>query len=361
MKLKNPIKLWKEPVTTFEEVEQRKKDLKPWIIISAILCLVTIGIFMLMYFGFLYYIVNKINKKFEALTCSNCSEMAIFKTKEEFEKYVTYSIIGGKANYHGINHPSANNGIISYVEAKASATATVVISLTCPHCGAVKKLEYIITPFICSSKEEKIFVRDLELVKIRLEQSVKEVVEIFNDPLRHHLVPYSIQSVNHPNYENRGKLQLPSSAYGYYNGVEIKYHRDVEELVEGFFVHNELNGKIVDHNKKNKKAIKNKSKQEVIKSESTQEEILNDNTKLNDQDLVNGINRKNSKKKKPLVLLIIAIIVVALIIGGVVLYFKLKHTHDYINEITYPTCEEIGFIEYRCACGDSYLSDIILG
>ena len=63
MKLKNPVKLFKEPVKTIDEVEQRKKDIKPWFIISGVLCLVGIGIFGLMIFGFLYIMANRIKKK----------------------------------------------------------------------------------------------------------------------------------------------------------------------------------------------------------------------------------------------------------------------------------------------------------
>ena len=277
MKLKNPIKLWKEPVKTIAEVEQRKKDIKPWLIISIIVAVVfsvldgilgtgilmvfgMMGIFATMYFGFLYFIANKLKKKFECLTCNKCDKMASFSNLEEFKKYVTYTIYGGKAKYKGVSHPGTNDGVVAYVEATASASATVYISLTCPHCGTVKQLEYYITPFKCSKRQEKVYVRDVELVKMNIENAVKEVVTVFNDPLRHHEIPYTIHSVNHPHYEEREKLHIDSSkVYGYYNGVKIEYHRDAIELVEGFFLHNELNGKIIDPNapkksKKNKKS-----------------------------------------------------------------------------------------------------------
>ena len=283
MKLKNPVKLFKEPVKTIDEVEQRKKDIKPWFIISGVLCLVGIGVFGLMIFGFLYIMANRIKKKMECLTCDNCNKMASFQNIEEFKKYVTYTIVGGKAKYKGAKHTVINQGIDAIVEAQADASAIVYISLTCPHCGTTKQLEYYITPFICSKREEKVSIRDVEVLKSRFERLVKEVVEVFNDPLRHHEIPYTIHSVNHPNYEERGKLQLDSSkVYGYYNGVKIEYHRDVEELVEGFFVHNEINGKIIESNnkaksKKNKKELtqENEVKEETLKLDEECEEVQN--------------------------------------------------------------------------------------
>ena len=283
MKLKNPVKLFKEPVKTIDEVEQRKKDIKPWFIISGVLCLVGIGVLGLMIFGFLYIMANRIKKKMECLTCDNCNKMASFQNIEEFKKYVTYTIVGGKAKYKGAKHTVINQGIDAIVEAQADASAIVYISLTCPHCGTTKQLEYYITPFICSKREEKVSIRDVEVLKSRFERLVKEVVEVFNDPLRHHEIPYTIHSVNHPNYEERGKLQLDSSkVYGYYNGVKIEYHRDVEELVEGFFVHNEINGKIIESNnkaksKKNKKELtqENEVKEETLKLDEECEEVQN--------------------------------------------------------------------------------------
>ena len=226
--------------------------------------------------------------------------MASFQNIEEFKKYVTYTIVGGKAKYKGAKHTVINQGIDAIVEAQADASAIVYISLTCPHCGTTKQLEYYITPFICSKREEKVSIRDVEVLKSRFERLVKEVVEVFNDPLRHHEIPYTIHSVNHPNYEERGKLQLDSSkVYGYYNGVKIEYHRDVEELVEGFFVHNEINGKIIESNnkaksKKNKKELtqENEVKEETLKLDEECEEV---------QNLQNNV-QTNEKQKSNLVI-----------------------------------------------------------
>ena len=38
---------------------------------------------------------------------------------------------------------------------------------------------------------------------------------------------------------------------------------------------------------------------------------------------------------------------------------KLSHTHNYIAEVTEPTCTEQGYSTYTCRCGDSYVADYV--
>lgn len=238
-KFKNPIKLMKEPVKTVEDVRTRKEDLKPWLILSAILCIVVIGIFMLMYFGFLYIMLNSIKKKFELLTCEKCNEMATFETIEKFEECVTYVVTGGKAEYNGVSHPASQNGVVPYVEARAVAKAVVEIEMKCPNCGEVKHLVYHITPFKCFIKREKVGVLVLSEVKAELDAAMKEVVKDFNEGVA---LPYTMHSVHHPRYEERNEPHLVGAVRATYKGVTIEYHREVDELVEGYFVYNEING-----------------------------------------------------------------------------------------------------------------------
>ena len=240
-KFKNPFKMIKEPVKTIEDVKARKEDLKPWLILSAILCVVEIGIFGLMYFGFLYLMLNSIKKRFDLLTCGKCNEMATFDTVEKFEKYIKYEVSGGTAEYNGVTHPASQEGVVAYVEATATANATVSIKMKCPNCGEVKYLEYHITPFKCFIKRDKVGVLVLEEVKAELDTAMKEVVNDFNNGKP---VPYTMHSVHHPRYEERNKAHLAGEVRAQYKGVTIEYHREVEELVKGYFVHNELNGSL---------------------------------------------------------------------------------------------------------------------
>ncbi|MBQ8747743.1 MAG: hypothetical protein IJZ08_07760 [Clostridia bacterium] len=270
--MKNPIQhvkhLWKDPINNIEEANTRKKEVMPWLLgsvgaavlfcglggalgIGILSVFGFVGIVGVMVFGFLLFIVHKAKEKFNALTCDKCNTMAVIKTPEEFEKYVSYTVGGCTASYDGIKHPASNNGVVATVEAKGSAAATVAIDLKCPHCGERKKLAYHIVPFKCSVKEEKVAVRDLESVKSRIETAVKSVVADYNDPEKRESIPYSIHSRKHPDYENRTKPQLGGPAR--YNGVSITYHKDPKEMVEQYFLQNQVDGKMVDCSKSKKK------------------------------------------------------------------------------------------------------------
>ena len=261
------LHMWKDPINTVAEADERKKEVMPWFlgsIGSAVLfCALSnievlgflmifgmISVFGIMAFGFMLFIIKKAKAKFEALTCDSCKIMADIKTPESYAKYVSYTIGEHKAMYKGISHPSSSDGVVSKVEASGKASVVVYIDLTCPHCGAVKPLEYRVEPFKCSYFEENVPVRDIELVKMRLESSVQEVVRDYNDPEKRLEFPYTIHSKKNPDYENRTRPQVGTDWIPrYYNGVRIDYRNDVEEMVETFFLENQLDGTIVDVNK----------------------------------------------------------------------------------------------------------------
>ncbi len=278
--MKNPIKhikhMLKDPINTIDEANARKKEIMPWFIASVaigagfgildgilstgfLMIVALVGIFGAMFFGFLLFIIKKAKEKFEALTCDKCNTMATLKTLEEYNEFVSWTASKNEAKYHGVSHPSSNDGIVSEVKASASATVAVSIDLKCPHCSNVKKLIYTITPFKCEAKQKKVPVLSVEGAKANLERAVKEVVADYNDLEKRAEIPYSIHSVNHPNFEERGKAHInEDKVHPLYNGVRIMYRKDVEEMVEAFFIHNQLDGTISDPNKpkKDKKSKK---------------------------------------------------------------------------------------------------------
>lgn len=265
----NPIAyikhLMKDPINTIAEADARKKEIMPWlfgsigvaVVFSVLSSLVEalgflmifgmIGIFATMFFGFLLFVIKKAKEKFKALTCNKCNTMAEIKTPEEFAKYVSYSVGKNEASFHGVSHPASNNGVVSEIKASGSASVVARINLTCPHCGNVKQLEYHIVPFKCSAKQTKVLVRDVELVKMKLENVVRAAVNDYNNPEKRENMPYTIHSVHHPRYAERSKPQTKNSdAYPDYNGARIDYRKEPDEMVEQFFVANQLDGKIVD-------------------------------------------------------------------------------------------------------------------
>ena len=274
--MKNPLKhlkhMWKDPINTIDEANARKKEVLPWLIASIevavlgsvlpnvieglgfLMIVGLVGIFSAMAFGFMLFIIKRAKEKFAALTCDKCNTLASIKTPEEYAECVSYTIESNVATYDGISHPASNNGIISAVTVKGSSKAVVSITLKCANCGNEKKLCYTISPFKFTMEEKKVMVKDVEIVKMRLESAARAVVEEYNNAEKRKLIPYSIHSKNNPKYEQRTKVHVGNDtvAYPIYNGVKIDYHKDVEEMVDAFFLENQLDGKIVDLNKTSK-------------------------------------------------------------------------------------------------------------
>ena len=154
--MKNPFKhlkhMWKDPINTIDEANARKKEVLPWLIgaivvtvlgvglsqikgLDFLVIFAMVGVFAIMFFGFMLFIIMKAKQKFKALTCDKCHVMAEIKTPEDFAKYVSYTVGKHEATYLGVSHPGTDNGVIPKIEAKGSATVVVAIDLKCPHCG----------------------------------------------------------------------------------------------------------------------------------------------------------------------------------------------------------------------------------
>ncbi len=269
-KSKNPIAflkhLWKDPITTVAEANARKKETIPCLfgsiglaVVSMILSFLIPALSFLAVFGiigmlgaiafcFILFVIKKAKEKFKALTCDKCNTMAELKTFEDFAKHVSYTVGKNEAFFAGVSHPSSNNGVVDYIDAEGRAAVVVAIDLKCPHCGNVKKLEYHIVPFKCTATQRKVAARDVEFVKTKLENAVRSVIADYNNPELHYSIPYSIHSVKNPLYEERGKMRAAKDplAFPEYKGAKIRYRKDPEEMIEAFFVGNQLDGKIID-------------------------------------------------------------------------------------------------------------------
>lgn len=257
---KNPIEylkhIIKDPVKTIDDINDRKKEMMPLLYVSIGLAVVPtvlmtvldlgfmgifsfIGIVGLMLCGFLFMVLSKAKTRFQAFTCDGCGHLLDIDTMEQFKQYVSYEIVHEKTHSQ-LTHPSSNNGVVSMVKVSGGASALVNVAFTCPKCGKVKAFQYSVDHFKCQREEKNVRVADLELVKTKLENSMKEVIDLFNSPDRNK-IPYTVQSIHHPNNANKAK---PGTGRETYNGVTIVYRRDVDEMVEGLFIHNELNGSI---------------------------------------------------------------------------------------------------------------------
>ena len=274
--MKNPLKFLKhvvkDPINTIPEANARKKEILSILYVS--LGILALGLILqlaakldfmviLSFIGlagvgfslFLLSTVNKFKKKFECLTCNKCNALVEVKTPEDFAKYVSYTVEKNVADFKGYTgNRGPTNGVFDNVEYTATSSAVVSIKLTCPQCGEVKELKYTATPFRCHAGAKKVGALQFQAVSASLEKAVRDAVNDYNNPERRDLIPYTYHSSKNPKFEERftfkgvnGKDAKPD-----YMGTVLDFRKDIEEMVEHYFVLNDLTGSLADPNKSKK-------------------------------------------------------------------------------------------------------------
>lgn len=267
--MKNPFTylkhLIKDPVQTIEEADKRKKQILPIFIglvvvlaaiaVICILCnamffaIIAVGalIFAAWYFTTILSIIEKVKAKFAILTCDSCQERADFTDQVgEYTKYVSYKVLSERTKVSVDCPKPANNGVISKINVSAKSTALVEVTLKCPKCGVEKIFNYEIDTFECLVSQSNVPAGLAVTTRANLEKTVRDVVSIYESKETRDSIPFTVHSIHHPNYENRTKLQMVGTEY---NGVTVKYHTTIDEMVEGFFVRNDVSGNIIKQKK----------------------------------------------------------------------------------------------------------------
>lgn len=274
--MKNPLTylkhIVKDPINTIAEADTRKKEVMP--LLYGSVGVLAVGLIMQIVFqldfmaalsfvglvgtafcAFLLSVVNGAKKRFEGLTCDKCQTLAEIKTSEDFAKYISYNVEKDEAvfaGYEGNNEPT--NGVYSLVKFSASSKAVVSVELTCPHCGEVKHLKYSAKPFQCHAEAKHVGALAFSATKLSLENAVRGAVNDYNNPDKKASIPYSLHSSKNPHFEERTTFKGANApgAHPDYMGVKIDYHKDVEEMLEHYFVLNDLNGSLTDPSKSKK-------------------------------------------------------------------------------------------------------------
>ena len=254
----------KDPINTIAEADASKKEIMPLLYgslgilgVGVILQVAAkldfmaifsfIGLAATVFCLFLLGVISSAKKRFEALTCDKCKKMAEIKTPEDFAKYICYSVEKDVANFNGYSgNKQPTNGVFSLVKFSGSSSAILSVKLTCPHCGEVKHLKYYAEPFKCHAEAKNVRALQFDSVSRMLETSVRTAVDSYNDPEKKISIPYTFHSSKNPNFENRFKFKGSNGtgAHPDYMGARIDYRKDVEEMLEHYFVLNELNGSI---------------------------------------------------------------------------------------------------------------------
>ena len=271
--MKNPLAylkhIVKDPINTIEEADARKKEIMPLfygsvgvLALGLILQIAAkldfmvafsfIGFIGIAFCGYLFFVIKSAKQRFEALTCNKCKTIAELKTSEEFAKYISYTVEKDEAVYKGYSgNKEPTNGVYSLVKVSASSSAVLSVKLTCQNCGEVKDLKYSATPFSCHIEQKNVPIKDYAVVRSSMEELVRAVVDIYNNPDKKKDIPYTFHSSKNPNFENRYKFKGANGkdAHPDYMGVRIDYHKDVEEMLEHNFVLRELQGQLYDPTK----------------------------------------------------------------------------------------------------------------
>ena len=254
---KNLVRMWKDPVTTPDQLLERRAEV--WsalylFIISAIVlntlqAIPAVG----MVFGIIamvptlliipavlqLFMLKKIAKRFAALTCDSCNSLLDIDTQEQYKEYVFYKILSHEMEVKVEETLNKEKHLYS-VSADAIAKAELEVSFKCPQCGNIKTFIYKIQPFKGYMIESDVHPLNLSQVKSALSEAIIKVKAAYvTNPAS---LPYTVHSVHHPNYENRADPQLARGTM--MDELLIKYHRDIEEMVEGYFIHNELTGSV---------------------------------------------------------------------------------------------------------------------
>ncbi len=274
--MKNPLKylkhIVKDPINTIAEADKRKKEIMPLLYVSlgvlalGLILQIAAGLDFMVAFsfigfvgvafcGFLFFVISGAKKRFESLTCDKCNTLAEIKTPEAFAKYISYVVEKDQAEFQGYSgNKEPTNGVYSLVKFSGSSKAVLSVQLTCPNCGEVKNLRYSAEPFKCHAEASKVSVINFPTTKVALESAVRAAVNDYNNPDKKDSIPYSLHSSKNPHFEERTTFKgaNASGAHPDYMGARIDYRKDVEEMLEHYFVLNELNGSLTDPSKSKK-------------------------------------------------------------------------------------------------------------
>lgn len=273
---KNPLAylkhIVKDPVNTIAEADARKKEIMP--LLYGSLGVLAVGLILQVaakldfmaifsfiglagaaFCGFLLMVATTAKKRFAVLTCDKCNTLAEIKTPEAFAKYISYAVEKDEAKFQGYTgNKEPTNGVYAQVKFSGSSSAVLSVALTCPHCGHVRHLRYSAEPFKCHAEARRVGALAFPTTKLSLENAVRTAVNDYNDPDKKASIPYTFHSSKNPNFENRYKFKGANGADAHpeYMGVRIDYRKDAGEMLEHYFVFNELTGSLTDPSKAKK-------------------------------------------------------------------------------------------------------------
>ena len=175
---KELVRLWKEPIKTVKEAEQRKKDILPWLylfvsilIIGAVLSafveflafLPVVGGIGAAYCGLLLFIRKRIAASLRNRECEKCETRIPFYDSFEVEDY-KYEI---NKSTNG-----ASDGIVNVI-VKGTERYTLKVNCTCPNCGEKKSFTVNLRGVISEIRALRVSALNADTIAKNLENDVR--------------------------------------------------------------------------------------------------------------------------------------------------------------------------------------------
>jgi len=225
---KNISRIVKDPVKTPAQVEERRRDIYPYLyLFGALLVLVFIlymaipsieGVMMVVAllpgFGvigciFLLNILKKAAEKFADLECPNCKTQIQYSPDVQINVTNKDFIVSKKKDYmSGVDRQHVTRLSPMYCEVTGKESTTAEITCTCQNCGTSKTFSHTFVTAECNWHENKIAAEQIDVVLMNMENAVR--------------------AEGAEGFENKGTGKTE-------RGVTIKYNRSIYTLVQGYF------------------------------------------------------------------------------------------------------------------------------
>lgn len=184
---------------------------------------------------------DKDAKRVAALTCEGCGRLIQFADKEEYGKYVTFTVLSTdyKSKEVAPSQPPEKGKNVQ-IKARLRQFKTVEIEYTCPDCGKKTKIQYC---FMTAETFKEVVVDYVQsgVRMIDLKQEVQEAMDHIEE------AHDTFHSINHPEYnpktKSKGKICLITAKNFEHscNKVFVTFKRSIEEAVECMFTRLDFN------------------------------------------------------------------------------------------------------------------------
>lgn len=225
---KNISHIVKDPVKTPAQLQERKKDIYPYLYLFGALFLITFILYLaipaiqdvmmivamipgLCVIGclFLLSILKKAAEKFADLACPNCKALIQYSPDVQINVIKKDFFVTKKKDYmSSVDRQHVTRLSPMYCEITGKESTTAEITCKCKNCGTSKTFSHTFVTAECSYHEDRIAAEQIDVILMNMEKAVREE--------------------GAEGFENKKTGTTV-------RGVNIKYNRSIKALVIGYF------------------------------------------------------------------------------------------------------------------------------